>query len=160
MPEGTVWLKKVGNSLVPTDDDSRKLFGLIPENVMVLTNVRTPRNPNQLRLIWHLARLVFDNTEQFDSAEHVMEQIKIGTGYSVRTLLVIPGVGEVWQVRGKSIAYESMPQNEFAAWLETALDYVAAELLPGVDRDEIVKHIQELMAPAPQKRQGRKRPRS
>jgi len=157
MPEGTVWLKKVNDCLVPTDEDSRKLFGSIPENVMVLTSVRTPRNPNQLRLIWHLARLVFDNTERFDSAEHVMEQIKIGTGYSVRTLLVIPGVGEVWQVRGKSIAYESMPQSEFAEWLETALDYVAADLLPGVDRDEIVKHIEELMAPAPQKRRGQKK---
>jgi hypothetical protein len=156
MPEGTIWLKKVGDFLVPTDDDSRKLLGSIPENVMVLTNVRTPRNPNQLRLIWHLARLVFDNTEQFESAEHVMEQIKIGTGYSVRTLLVIPGVGEVWQVRGKSIAYESMPQSEFAQWLETALDYVAADLLPGVDRDEIVKHIEELMAPAPQRRGHKK----
>ena len=126
MPEATVWLKKVSDQLVPTDDESRKLFGSIPENVMVLVNVRTPRNPNQHRLVWHLARLVFDNTERFDSAEHVMEQIKIGTGYSTRTLLVIPGIGEVWQVRGISIAYESMPQQEFAEWLEMALDYVAA----------------------------------
>ena len=114
MPEATVWLKKVSDQLVPTDDESRKLFGSIPENVMVLVNVRTPRNPNQHRLVWHLARLVFDNTERFDSAEHVMEQIKIGTGYSTRTLLVIPGIGEVWQVRAISIAYESMPQQEFA----------------------------------------------
>lgn len=155
MPEATVWLKKVSDQLVPTDDESRKLFGSIPENVMVLVNVRTPRNPNQHRLVWHLARLVFDNTERFDSAEHVMEQIKIGTGYSTRTLLVIPGIGEVWQVRGISIAYESMPQQEFAEWLEMALDYVAAELIPGIERSEIVNHIQELMAPAPQRR-GRK----
>ena len=155
MPEATVWLKKVSDQLVPTDDESRKLFGSIPENVMVLVNVRTPRNPNQHRLVWHLARLVFDNTERFDSAEHVMEQIKIGTGYSTRTLLVIPGIGEVWQVRGISIAYESMPQHEFAEWLEMALDYVAAELIPGIERSEIVNHIQELMAPAPQRR-GRK----
>ena len=155
MPEATVWLKKVSDQLVPTDDESRKLFGSIPENVMVLVNVRTPRNPNQHRLVWHLARLVFDNTERFDSAEHVMEQIKIGTGYSTRTLLVIPGIGEVWQVRGISIAYESMPQQEFAEWLEMALDYVAAELIPGIERSEIVNHIQELMAQAPQRR-GRK----
>ena len=155
MPEATVWLKKISDQLVPTDDESRKLFGSIPENVMVLVNVRTPRNPNQHRLVWHLARLVFDNTERFDSAEHVMEQIKIGTGYSTRTLLVIPGIGEVWQVRGISIAYESMPQQEFAEWLEMALDYVAAELIPGIERSEIVNHIQELMAPAPQRR-GRK----
>ena len=155
MPEATVWMKKQGDFLVPTDAEGRKLLGSIQENVMVLVNARTPRNPNQHRLVWHLARLVFDNTEQFDSAEHVMEQIKIGTGYSTRTLLVIPGIGEVWQVRGISIAYESMPQQEFADWLEVVLDYVSVELIPGIERSEIVKHIQELMAPAPQRR-GRK----
>lgn len=155
MPEATVWMKKQGDFLVPTDVESRKLLGSIQENVMVLVNARTPRNPNQHRLIWHLARLIFDNTERFDSAEHVMEQIKIGTGYTTRTLLVIPGVGEVWQIRGISISYESMPQQEFAEWLEVVLDYVAAELIPGIERSEIVKHIQELMAPAPQRR-GRK----
>ena len=155
MPEATVWMKKQGDSFVPTDVDGRKLLGSIQENVMVLISARTPRNPNQHRLIWHLARLIFDNTERFDSAEHVMEQIKIGTGYSTRTLLIIPGIGEVWQVRGISIAYESMPQQEFAEWLELVLDYVAEELIPGIERSEIVKHIEELMAPAPQRR-GRK----
>lgn len=160
MPEGTVWLRKQGSSLVPTDLNGQKLFGLIAENVMVLVNVRAPRNPNQHRLVWHLARLIFENTERFDSAEHVVEQIKVGTGRSSRTLLVIPGIGEVWQVRGISISFESMPQQEFADWLEVVLDYVTTDLLPGVGREAIVKHIEGLMAPAPQKRRGRKQANS
>jgi len=149
MPDGTIWLKKIGNSLVPTDDKGRKLFGLIKENVMVMTNVRTPRNPDQHRFIWHLARIVHENSERFESAEHVLEQIKIGTGYSVRTLLSVPGVGDVWQVRGKSIAYESMNQSDFADWLDMALDYIVVVIIPGLSRDDLREQVQSLMAPAP-----------
>jgi len=154
MAEGTIWLRREGDGLAPIDLEGRQLMGLMAEGALVMVHAKSPRNPRQHRLLWKLARLVFENSDDFDSAEHVVEQIKIGTGLSDRILLSIPGVGDVWQVRGQSIAFESMAQNKFAEWFELALDYVVCELLPGVDRPSVVKEIEKAVAPTPQ-RKGR-----
>lgn len=152
MAEGTIWLRREGDGLAPIDLEGRQLMGLMAEGALVMVSAKNPRNPRQHRLLFKLARLVFENSDDFDSAEHVVEQIKIGTGLTDRTLYNVPGVGDVWQVRGQSIAFESMSQSKFAAWFELALDYVVAELLPGISRQSVIDHIEKAIAPTPQRR--------
>ena len=135
-------MKVYKNGLAPVDDASKEALGKLKVGSLALVNVRTPRNPLQHRLLWHLARLVYENTEHFLSAEHVVEQIKIGTGFSEQVRLHIPGIGLVIQERGKSIAFESMPKAEFDEWFERALDYIVFDLIPGVEKDDIRREIE------------------
>lgn len=126
-------MKKSGDSLVPADSEAASRLHGLSRDGLVMVGVRQPRNPRQHRLIWGLARLVHENTDGFTDAAHVIEQCKIGTGYVDRIRLVIPELGEVEQIRGKSIAFESMAQDDADEFLQRMLDYIASDLMPGVD---------------------------
>ena len=153
MSEHSIWVKRKGNVLVPGDGRSEDAILAMKEGSLIMVRVKTPRNPNQHRLFWHMCRFVYENTDDFTSAEHVAEQIKIGVGYVDRVRLILPDPDggpplEVEQVRGKSISFESMPQAEFAPFFERSLDYVVSSLVPQMDRPELESHLMELIAPA------------
>lgn len=143
MTEQTLWVRVSGGALVPADSDSKERLNRVRDGTLVMVRAKAPRNPKQHRLLWHLARMIHENSESFESAEHVVEQMKIGTGLTDRMQLTIPGIGVVIQERGKSITFESMPQSEFEDWFERVLDYTVVSLLPGVSKDEIRAIIEE-----------------
>ena len=142
MTNKVLWFLCSKGTLVPADEECAERMQRVKDGALVMVSARTSRNPVQHRLLWHLARLVADNSDDFLNAEHVVEQIKIGTGLTDNVLLRIPGVGDVIQMRGRSIAFESMPQMEFEEWFERALDYVVTDLLPLVSREEVVREIE------------------
>lgn len=142
MSKQTLFMRVVNGSLTPADAESREKIGRLKEGRLIMIRAMAPRNPLQHRLLWHLARLVFENSEDFTSSEHVVEQMKIGTGLTDRVQLVVPGIGTVVQERGRSIAFESMPQAEFEEWFERVLDYAVIHLLPGVDKEEVRQQIE------------------
>lgn len=152
MSEHSIWVKRRGSILVPGDGRSEDAVMAMREGALIMVRAKVPRNPNQHRLFWHLCRLVFENSDDFTSAEHVAEQIKIGVGYVDRVRLVVPDLDdfgpplEVDQVRGKSLSFESMSQTEFGPFFDRALDYVVNELLPGMERKDVEDHVNGLIS--------------
>ena len=142
MSKQNLFVKVENGALVPADADSREKIGRLKNGRLIMIRALAPRNPLQHRLLWHLARLVHENSENFTSSEHVVEQMKIGTGLTDRVQLIVPGIGTVIQERGKSISFESMPQAEFEEWFERVLDYTVIHLLPGIDKDEVRRNIE------------------
>jgi hypothetical protein len=51
----------------------------------------------------------------------------------------------VFQEWPKSIAYESMPQEEFAEWFEKVLAYVSTKIWPGISSEEIRIEIEDML---------------
>lgn len=136
-----IWMKKSGDKLIPADREATSRIHDMPSEKLVMVSVRQPRNPRFHRMAWGIARLVYDNSERFESAEHVMENLKVAGGLVDRWKIIIPDLGEVEQIRGRSIAFESMDQAEFSEFWEKALDFIAKELMPGVDIEAMLREL-------------------
>lgn len=134
-----------GKALVPADRQSEALLAKVKSGRMVMVKTKTARNPKQHRLLWALAERIADNVERFDDADHVIHELKLNTGHVQRRQIRVPGLGILFQEWPKSIAYESMPQEEFAVWFEKVLAYVASDIWPGLSTQEIRNEIAEML---------------
>ena len=147
-------------ALLPADKQSEELLHAVKTGRLVMVKTKTARNPQQHRLLWALAAKIADNVERFDDAEHVVHELKINTGHVERRQINVPGLGIVFQEWPKSIAYESMAQEEFAIWFDKVLAYVAEKIWPGIPADEIRNEIAEMLGddfwPAPSPPKGRR----
>jgi hypothetical protein len=134
-----------GKALVPDDRKSEELLSVVQLGKRIMVKTKTARNPKQHRLLWALAAKIAENSERFQDAEHVVHELKINTGHVSRRQINVPGLGLVFQEWPKSIAYESMPQEEFAEWFRKVLDYVAKKIWPGISSHEIRNEIAEML---------------
>ena len=132
---------KTVRALVPDDRQSADKLGKTKLGRMVLLQVHTPRNGKQHRMIWALCQMIAENSDRFEDAKHVMDEIKLNTGHVERRQFNVPGVGLVFQEWPASIAYESMSQAEFAPWFEKALIYVGDKIWPGMSSEKIREEI-------------------
>ena len=130
--------KRLGNGLLPIGEDSLELLRRIPFGKEVIVSVKTARNPKQFRLYWAICRIVSENSDHYETPEQVSEALKIGTGRYDRTILRVPGVGEVEQLKPHSIAIESMKQTDFEQYLDAALLLIETEMLPGINRHALL----------------------
>ncbi len=111
-------------------------------NKVVQVRWEQPRNAKQLALLWVLARMISDNSEEYATPVHVVNQLKFSTGHTVVERYKLPVLGWIERTMPASIAYESMSQADFAEWFSRALDVVVADMLPGVSRETIRKEIE------------------
>ena len=120
-----------------TEEKVRKLkFGKV-----VQIRWEQPRNAKQLALLWVVAKIVADNSEEYADAAHVVKQLKFSTGHTVVERYKIPVLGWIERTMPASIAYESMSQADFAEWFNRALDVIVNDMLPGVSRETIRKEV-------------------
>jgi|TARA_R100000544_G_scaffold34719_3_gene21657 hypothetical protein len=147
MSKRTVYLKRPDDRvmLVPTDRKSEDLIKALRPGRIVMIRSHAARNGKHHRLLWAVAGLIAENSEHYDDAEHVVEQLKLATGHVKRVWYDVPGLGRIQQIRGASIAYESMSQEDFSAWFEKALIYIQSDMLPGVETETIRKEITEAL---------------
>ena len=137
-PDGQLLLK-------PSDRKSEELLEKVRAGRVMMCSTKTPRNGKHHRLLWAVAGLIADNHEFYDDAEHVVEQLKLATGHVKRVFYDLPGLGRVEQIRGASISYEAMVQEEFSEWFEKALQYIVTDMMPGISRSEIRTEIAEAL---------------
>lgn len=151
---------EVVRALVPDNAMSAETLAKVRAGRTVHIVTETARNYDQLKLLWALAEKIHQNSERFDSREHVVEELKLNTGHVERKYIRVPGLKTPafleWPA---SIAYESMTQAEFQTWLEKALAYVRAEIWPGLPegaiKDEITAMLGDDIWPTEGKAKGR-----
>lgn len=134
-----------GLALVPDDARSEALLKQVKPGRPMMVKTKSARNPKQHRLLWALAAKIAENVERFTDAEHVVHELKLHTGHVERKQINVPGLGVVFQEWPKSIAYESMPQEEFAIWFEKVLAYVASDIWPGIGSQAIRNELEEML---------------
>lgn len=91
-----------------------------------------PRNGPHHRKLMALLSLVAENSETYTTVERALIAVKLIVGHFEPA--VHPETGELIQVP-KSIAYESMDQDEFDSFYSHAVDGVLQHILPQMDRD-------------------------
>ena len=138
--------KKFTAGFLAEDDEAMDLVRKYEDGTRVMIEVRRPRNLGQHRLYFKLLQTVHDNlpepmTERFPNVDKLLIGIKFAIGLTDTVI-----VGGVEHEYPRSIAFESMPQDEFeeSVWKPT-LDLVEQKIIPGIDRAELEREVRELI---------------
>lgn len=121
----------------PADHDAWTKFRRRLETMKPGTWIRmewaSPRNPKHHRKFMALLQLITENSETYNTVEKALVAVKLCTGHF--DLMADPTTGEIIRIP-KSIAFESMPQEEFDLFYSAAIDSVLQVILPQLDQDK------------------------
>ena len=127
-----------GGKLRPADEDSASAINRLKGPVLVRITETRERSMRQHRLYRALLKIAADNAPRPSTPDHVAFAIKCLLGYC-----------DWVYVRGKmhpvprSTSFANMSQGEFQDFFEKALDIVLADYLPKLNRDALVREIEE-----------------
>ena len=109
---------------------------------IVKFTAKKPRNGKHHRLMFALIDMVFDNmpeqyADQFPNKEILLDELKIQAGHCTfrKTLGGRP------VVQSKSIAFDSMGQEEFNIFYTNVIEVICKYFLPGVTSEEVKDEI-------------------
>ena len=122
--------------LVSTDDEAAAWLRRQKIGAAVAMSADQVRNAERSALFWCLCSLVAENHTELKSREEVKAAICILAGLTDVTAFET-SAGRVIMRQPRSIAFANMGEDEFQAFFERALDVIEAELLPGVDIEEL-----------------------
>jgi hypothetical protein len=101
-----------------------------------------PRNQKAHAWFFGLLGVLSDATDK--SIEALLDEIKIGIGHTNK--IVMSATGEIKETP-RSISWSAMDEPTFKAFRERAVDYIATDIMPGVDREDLVREVHERIAP-------------
>jgi hypothetical protein len=99
---------------------------------------RRPRHGAHHRKFFALLQLVSENSETYDTVEKALVAVKLVSGYT--DPFIDPVSGQLRQLP-RSIAYESMDQDEFDKFYSAAIDGVISFILPQFDSAQVDRLI-------------------
>ena len=140
MPE-TIYVRRKGNSLHPcsqADEDALKEFAEGKDLSCTLTR---PRSSRQHRFFWALLQKICHNHEVYQRPEQLLLWLKIRLGYVEEVRF---HGDQTWWV-AKSISFNSMGQDEFRKFFDAAIDCIVAEIIPGMDRDDLIREVEVML---------------
>jgi hypothetical protein len=121
MPKG-LW-RRVGNVAVPCDPRSLEFLQARKPGVPFIADTTGARNPKQLALWWCLCKLVCE-AEDLPSDEKVSDDLKVSLGHADT---YVHRDGSEY-IKPRSIAFESMNQEDFNALFKGAVRVIAGWL--------------------------------
>lgn len=134
-----IW-RKQGDVAVPVSDVSREYFQALKDGAEFIADTRGARNIKQLHMWWVLCGLLAENDRDYTTKEQASDGLKIALKH-VDTFLDRQGKLHIWP---KSIAFESLAQEEFAPLLKAAINKVADWL--GSAPADVQKRFNEIIA--------------
>ena len=137
-----LFVKDMG-SLRSADDQAAEMLRGIKRGEIVMVEVKRPRNLEMHRLFWALMQKVAENQTHYRDAEEVCAAFKIATGHCtyVKTKHGLVGLP-------KSISFASMDQDSFRAFFDKAVDFMVSDVLPGVDRKDLTREVEDMLGGA------------
>lgn len=140
---GEVYLKKTESGyLAPASAAAEEELAKIKVGTIVKCFVSKPRHLRHHRMFFALMDTVFQNQEKYESAEELLQWVKIFTGHC--TVFVHPDRQGV-SYTPKSISFASMDQTQFDVFFENAVSVICKRIIPGLDRDSLIDEVLKIV---------------
>lgn len=133
-----IW-RRVGNTAVPVGANSLAYLHAFKDGQEFIAETKAARNVKQLRLWWTLCRLVAENDREYDTEDKASEGIKRAL-HHVETFVDRHGT---LHIKPKSIAFESMAQEDFDRLFKDAINVIAGWL--GSSPTEVMDHFNSMV---------------
>ena len=129
-------------SLRPVDEHAEGVLRSLGQGEIVTVELRKVRNVQHHRLFWALMSLVWEQLdhEEYPDVEDLVVRVKIATGHRQRIELE----GGMVAFVPKSISFAKMDQAEFNLFFDRCCDWVAANVLPGVTREDLRQELEAM----------------
>jgi hypothetical protein len=139
-----LYLTRSVTGLSASDDEAVACLRRIKVGQVVRADVVVPRNLRHHRKFFALLNLVWAATDQWESVEDLLIELKVRLGV-VRDV-VLRESGEIVKVVG-SISFGSMDQAEFDAFFEKSLRLLA-HMAGGIESDVLRREVLNNLAEA------------
>lgn len=133
---------KTAAGFIPKSNAARDFHARTKLGQTVELKGRRPRNPAHHRKLFALLNILVDNTDHFANTEDALLAVKAATGLG-RWMKVEGATRELFYP--DSIAFDAMPQAEFAEFYEKAVAAVIRWWLP-VSNEEIREAVEAFAA--------------
>lgn len=129
-------------ALRPIDAAGEQALADIPQGELVRVTIRRPRNVQHHRKFFALVAAIYPHQDLYPTEETLLAAIKVALGYGESIKLpdgrtiIVPG----------SISFAKMDQKAFADFYDRALTLILARILPGVNKADLEREIDEILA--------------
>lgn len=151
--------RKHNGRLIPSSEEALEAMIALKDGHDVMVSFHTARNPRHHKLYFALIRLMKEHAVHRVTGESLFAEadtetihtaLKIATGL-VRTF-VDCDTGKTVMVP-LSIAFESMPQDKFSAFFDSAVSVICRRWLPeGSVEDDVRREVEAMVDPMPGRR--------
>lgn len=135
----TLILRRDLGCLRPTDEAGEEALRKVKVGALVKVEFTAkPRNIQHHRKLFALLNLIYQNQEHYKTVEHILAAMKFALGY---TEIIRTKRGEIEVPL--SISFAAMSQDEFDIFYNRAVDFVLAEVVPGLKRADLERELME-----------------
>lgn len=134
-----ILLVRQGDHFIPLSEQDHEKLKRVKEGRIIEVDYKMPRNPLFHNKFMSMVRVVFDNQEQYETIEQVLDVIKVGISHCDTmewrgSLIAIP----------RSISFGKMDELEFQSFYERAVTFALSRFLPTVERHELEQYVNEI----------------
>lgn len=130
-------------ALRPVDENGEAVVQKLGQGELVEIELRRPRHLPMHRKFWALMSLVWEQLDhaEYPTVEDLVTRMKIAVGHRTRlefsdgTVAFIP----------RSISFAALDQSAFDTFFEACCDWIAAYVLPGVTREDLLEELEVLI---------------
>jgi hypothetical protein len=130
-----IMVRKVDGNLIPHAPYDVEMFQSIPDNVPVRAQFARPRSGPRHRLYRVILRIVVNNTDLFATEDALHDTLLLANSV-VRPVMTT--AGEIIMIPS-STAFDAMPEEEFKAYFDQAMETIQTHVIPGIDLDDLLK---------------------
>ena len=120
------------------DARAEQFMGRVKFGDVVLLEARRPRNVAHHRKFFAMLQKVFENQLHYKDVEEILVAFKFAIGHT-KKIKTARGIIEV----PLSISFAAMDQDQFNEFYDKAVDFVCAEVIPGLKKEELAKELME-----------------
>lgn len=123
-----------GEALWPHANYDREMLLELPRNATVRLQFAQPRSLPRHRLYRVVLRQVVKNTHLFATEEALHKTLLVGCGV-VEPVITVEG--EILMIPS-STAFDAMPEEEFKAYFDEAMQIITTNIIPDMDIDDLL----------------------
>ena len=138
-------------ALYPVNEAGEDVVRHLGQGEVVELELRRPRNVQHHRLYWALLTLVWeqlDDREKYPTVETLHTEVKIISGHYDRRDIVMDGKRYPVLIP-RSIGFHAMDQDAFSAFFDRVCEWVAKDVLPGVNRADLRHELSVMVGAVP-----------
>ncbi|TYO65422.1 hypothetical protein FXV83_15920 [Bradyrhizobium hipponense] len=112
-----------------------KMLERFPIDVPLRIQLAQPRSGPRHRLYRVILRIVVENTDKFSTEDALHKTLLVGCG--VVEPVISPDAEII--MCPSSTAFDAMPEDEFKAYFDRAMEIITTIIIPGLDLEELMK---------------------
>jgi hypothetical protein len=143
----SVYLTRTATGLVAHDDEARDALRKLKIGQVVRADIIRPRNVQYHRRFFGMLNVVWQCCGDWKDSEELLRELKFRAGLVDKQKVIDRATGEVLAeiVTPRSIAFHNMDEDEFRAFVETAIRVICEEMVPGLEssvlREEVLRAV-------------------